>query len=730
MATPGGLVDKQELIDAQLDTAHLGRVVNSKDASGNPIDTSTNRTGGVNKTLDALEAEYLEAIQGAGGIPVGTWAAGVTTFNAYNEYAVYNGIPYKPRTSATLPYVAQGADPTVAPDDANVQPYQEITEAQVVALVEETILDISDIAYKSSGGNSAIENMLTGVPVVANVGDRCSTGGTVWQKINDSVVGSTLANRISSAFVALTPICGNDFGAVGDYYVANLSTLARALGTANIPIVNPAPTDDTQKLNDWLSVISAPRGGVSYSSGMKGYLNKRGYYTTEPLEVRGDNLLIDFGNATFIKGTDSTPSTTYGNIAVPGGDVNPNQNAVLLGVAPIRFSKFENFNVEGIGGVSSPKAVWMTGNENEFSNIYGRFISDGLHIPSMWLTSVKKAIFRTSSGNGFWWDRERIGGSTGQSGTSIDMTDCASFGNRGKGFLMQDCDYLTMSSCACDNSLEEAYIFQGCTGLNAHIAFEDADPASTTAAIQLISGTNGTLTIDSFDSTATSKVGILASDAKVSIFGRLRTDYDTFISAASESIIDATGLAIQPITGSGLDPAKFSVIDEDSIIYATEQSGDANRWNVHQFTSAGVNITQKAAYLSSLTLPGGTPSFIYGNSKLRVVYDVTDFNTTYNNTIIVPLSEIEKVIPNFSQSTWAATPLELRITERGNIGVGEWVHIQGSTLANRGQRAYTTMGVAAKVAVSGVTINSDNLEITLDSGGGSRQRVSCEIVPL
>ncbi|AUR94638.1 hypothetical protein NVP1196O_85 [Vibrio phage 1.196.O._10N.286.54.E12] len=62
MATPGGLVDKQELIDAQLDTAHLGRVVNSKDASGAPISTSTNRTGGVNKTLDALEGEYQSDI--------------------------------------------------------------------------------------------------------------------------------------------------------------------------------------------------------------------------------------------------------------------------------------------------------------------------------------------------------------------------------------------------------------------------------------------------------------------------------------------------------------------------------------------------------------------------------------------------------------------------------------------------------------------------------------------
>lgn len=186
MSTPGGLVDKQELIDAQLDTAHLGRVVNSKDASGNPIDTSTNRTGGVNKTLDALETEYLEAIQGAGGIPIGTWTAGVTTFNAYNEYAVYNGIPYKPRASTSLPYVAQGADPTVAPDDANVQPYQEITEAQVVAVVEATIPDYTDIVYKASGGNSAVENMIAGIPSRGGVGDFVSTGGTTWVITSDT----------------------------------------------------------------------------------------------------------------------------------------------------------------------------------------------------------------------------------------------------------------------------------------------------------------------------------------------------------------------------------------------------------------------------------------------------------------------------------------------------------------------------------------------------------------
>lgn len=165
MPTSGGLVTKQELIDAQLDTAHLGRVVNSKDVSGNPISTSTNRTGGANKTLDALQEEYQSAIQSAGGVSLGTWTSGVTTFNEYNEYAVFNGIPYKPKASTGLPYVAQGADPTVAPDDAFVQPYVEvdndsIKEAHGVygSYAAEVI---SDIDLGKTVGWSGVEDTVT-----------------------------------------------------------------------------------------------------------------------------------------------------------------------------------------------------------------------------------------------------------------------------------------------------------------------------------------------------------------------------------------------------------------------------------------------------------------------------------------------------------------------------------------------------------------------------------------
>ena len=229
MPTPSGLVTKQELIDAQLDTAHLGRVVNSKDASGAPINTSTNRTGGVNKTLDALETEYLEAIQGAGGESVGTWTAGVTTFTKYNEYAVYNGIPYKPRTSATLPYVAQGADPTAAPDDANVQPYQEITEERVVEVVEEAIPDLTDRVYKSSPGKSAIDNMLEDFnlnPLMYNIGDIIKTGGTTWV-YEDSTGPITTDN-----FRAFDCLNLMDFGTKGDKIADDTDAIQKAWDTA------------------------------------------------------------------------------------------------------------------------------------------------------------------------------------------------------------------------------------------------------------------------------------------------------------------------------------------------------------------------------------------------------------------------------------------------------------------------------------------------------------------
>ncbi|AUR87843.1 hypothetical protein NVP1104O_93, partial [Vibrio phage 1.104.O._10N.286.49.A12] len=202
MATPGGLVDKQELIDAQLDTAHLGRVVNSKDASGAPINTSTNRTGGVNKTLDALEAEYLEAIRNAGGEPLngGVWAAG-QTFTAYNQFMVYNDIAYKPRTTTTLPYGPTG----VAPDTNFVGPFSELSITNLGTYVDysfDTVVELQAAEYMSIGDKASITNRGRGVFVKETGG---SPNGFDVIALNDGNTARLVTRPASSGNIGLFP---------------------------------------------------------------------------------------------------------------------------------------------------------------------------------------------------------------------------------------------------------------------------------------------------------------------------------------------------------------------------------------------------------------------------------------------------------------------------------------------------------------------------------------------
>lgn len=228
MATPGGLVDKQELIDAQLDTAHLGRVVNSKDASGAPISTSTNRTGGVNKTLDALETEYQAdidnfvqvsdqiivdktaefdtsianketeadaAIDAYRLLSKGPYAAGILLEDKF-QYITYNGESY---FATNPPYTTTATTPDA---DGNLFPGNYLTSQQLSLY--------TDIVYKASGGNSAIENMIAGIPISLDIGDVSSTGGTPW-------IRKALSNPSSiNDFKTMNTFNVLDAGLVGD----------------------------------------------------------------------------------------------------------------------------------------------------------------------------------------------------------------------------------------------------------------------------------------------------------------------------------------------------------------------------------------------------------------------------------------------------------------------------------------------------------------------------------
>ncbi len=142
--------------DARDNFKRIDEVVNLQAAQTNPT-----RTGKRLNTLFGIESNYI-----ASPINGGVWASGVT-FTAYNQYMAFNGVSYKPSFSTPLPYETQGSDPTLNPDSNFVEPFSEINSTN--------ISDYTDIVYKDSGGNSAVENMIAGIPSEASESSKLTT---------------------------------------------------------------------------------------------------------------------------------------------------------------------------------------------------------------------------------------------------------------------------------------------------------------------------------------------------------------------------------------------------------------------------------------------------------------------------------------------------------------------------------------------------------------------------
>lgn len=229
---------------------HLGEVVTGKtngSPSGADIETSTlPYTGQVRKTLPALEDEYQADIDNFVQVSdqlivdktaefdtsiankeVEADAAFETqrnqfdaTFQAQFAYkrigniSLYvgdslpevdklNSYQYPDDSGEWYGPVQDQAFPITIPAD----PSSDNEWALVDSLTSDSLPLYTDIAYKASGGNSAVENMLAGVPITASVGDRCNTGGTQWERVSNS------AGDITD-FIALSEVSINDFGAL------------------------------------------------------------------------------------------------------------------------------------------------------------------------------------------------------------------------------------------------------------------------------------------------------------------------------------------------------------------------------------------------------------------------------------------------------------------------------------------------------------------------------------
>lgn len=143
--------------DARDNFQRIDEFVNS-----NGDTTSLTRTGRRLETLSGIIRTARESISSSGGVPLGNgvWGAG-KQYTAYNQFLVFNGVPYKPKASTTLPYTTQGADPTVAPDSNNVQPFVEVSSIDVGNVQEETIgmgVSIYPEDIKTPASNTAPNN--------------------------------------------------------------------------------------------------------------------------------------------------------------------------------------------------------------------------------------------------------------------------------------------------------------------------------------------------------------------------------------------------------------------------------------------------------------------------------------------------------------------------------------------------------------------------------------------
>ena len=238
---------------------HLGEVVTGKvdgSPTGDDIETSTlPYTGQVRKTLPALEEEYQAdidnfvqvsdqiiidkttefdasiaskeaeadaAIDAYRLLSKGPYAAGILLEDKF-QYITYNGESY---FATNPPYTTTATTPDA---DGNLFPGDYLTSQQLSLY--------TDIVYKASGGNSAVENMIaefTADPLSQSVGTILKTGGTTWE-YKDSTGPITIDN-----FRALNAVSIIDFGADPEGLVSSTEAVQAALDADTRAIFAPS----------------------------------------------------------------------------------------------------------------------------------------------------------------------------------------------------------------------------------------------------------------------------------------------------------------------------------------------------------------------------------------------------------------------------------------------------------------------------------------------------------
>jgi hypothetical protein len=490
---------------------------------------------------------------------------------------------------------------------------------------------------------------------------------------------------------------------------------------------NLAATDDSAMLQAGLDFVC---NASDYS---KGYVlelsTTKIYETKQPLRVYGDNWKINGNGAIIRKTTNDLPSPVLPLFqTATGGYYDVNLNAVIVATAKVRWSEISDLNIEGNDTEKTVTGIVLNGYHNTIKKVYTRWVHTGFLVSNMFLSNWENCEARNCV-DGWRYDATRltVGGvakADETTGTSTVFNTCHVVGQDNLGFYIKDLSYSSMLGCAVDGGLT-AYYLVGCFGFFGQLAFER--PLSNSTGLLIAYCDGATFQIDSYDDAANTSPAIEVVACNVHIKGRLRVDNDIAVYARVDANVNLEGLVYDPITGSEIDVTKFTTDTTSFIRYLPSTTYGRLQRTVHNFHNGVMRLSmQDSDYMNIYSLASRV--IYYGNNKLRVVYDVTDFATTYNNEIKIPLADIALVIPDFDNGTWKCTPLQFQITELNNMAVGDFVIIRNGVIDDSGQLpSYWQSGTLIKTAVTSIAIVSSELVITLDGTGGSRQRVSCEV---
>ena len=162
------------------------------------------------------------------GVPLGDgqWGAG-KEYTSYSQYLVFNGVYYK---SLTIPYTTQGTDPTLPPDNVNVQPWSPLTELQSIA--RSLNVDDAEVIYDTDTVTPIPGYIHSQAQQRVYITPSEARGKTIQSLAGNVLTTSDLSVYTLPAMSQPVEVFAEWFGAVGDAVTINTDAINEAYAYA------------------------------------------------------------------------------------------------------------------------------------------------------------------------------------------------------------------------------------------------------------------------------------------------------------------------------------------------------------------------------------------------------------------------------------------------------------------------------------------------------------------